>query len=55
MRARPRPGAAGAIELDVSHTNDAGRALYERHGFSVGYKPPAPNVLMGLRLADEDD
>ena len=52
---RARERGCRRVELDVSHSNDAGQALYERHGFSVGYKEPAPNVLMGLRLEDEDD
>ena len=52
---RARERGCRRVELDVSHTNDAGKSLYERHGFSVGYKEPAPNVLMGLRLKDEDE
>lgn len=40
----------GRIELDVSQQNSGAWALYERMGFSADYKPPAPNVLMGLRL-----
>ena len=47
---RARERACGRIELDVSESNTAAWALYERMGFSAGYKPPAPNVLMGLRL-----
>jgi GNAT superfamily N-acetyltransferase len=47
-----RAGARGCgrIELDVSESNRPAWALYERMGFSPEYKPPAPNVLMGLRL-----
>jgi ribosomal protein S18 acetylase RimI-like enzyme len=48
--ARARARGCGRIELDVSESNRAAWALYERMGFSAGYKPPAPNVLMGLRL-----
>jgi GNAT superfamily N-acetyltransferase len=40
----------GRIELDVSQQNPGAWALYERMGFSADYKPPAPNVLMGLKL-----
>jgi GNAT superfamily N-acetyltransferase len=47
---RARARGCGRIELDVSQSNRAAWALYERMGFSPGYKPPAPNVLMGLRL-----
>jgi ribosomal protein S18 acetylase RimI-like enzyme len=47
---RARARGCGRIELDVSESNRAAWALYERMGFSPGYKPPAPNVLMGLRL-----
>jgi ribosomal protein S18 acetylase RimI-like enzyme len=47
---RARARGCGRIELDVSESNRAAWALYERHGFSAGYKPPAPNVLMGLKL-----
>ena len=47
---RARARGCGRIELDVSDSNRAAKALYERMGFSAGYKPPAPNVLMGLRL-----
>ena len=47
---RARSRGCGRIELDVSDSNRAAWALYERMGFSAGYKPPAPNVLMGLRL-----
>jgi ribosomal protein S18 acetylase RimI-like enzyme len=43
------------VELDVAHSNVAAKALYERHGFSTEYKPPAPNVVMGLRLEDEPE
>jgi GNAT superfamily N-acetyltransferase len=52
---RARERGCRRMELDVADENTAGKALYERHGFSVGYKPPAPNVLMGLRLAEQDD
>ena len=47
---RARARGCGRIELDVSESNRAAWALYERMGFSPAYKPPAPNVLMGLRL-----
>jgi ribosomal protein S18 acetylase RimI-like enzyme len=47
---RARGRGCGRIELDVSESNRAAWALYERMGFSAGYKPPAPNVLMGLKL-----
>ena len=47
---RARARGCGRIELDVSESNRAAWALYERMGFSADYKPPAPNVLMGLRL-----
>jgi ribosomal protein S18 acetylase RimI-like enzyme len=47
---RARERGCGRIELDVAESNTAAWALYERMGFSAGYKPPAPNVLMGLRL-----
>jgi ribosomal protein S18 acetylase RimI-like enzyme len=47
---RARARGCGRIELDVAESNRAAWALYERMGFSAGYKPPAPNVLMGLRL-----
>jgi ribosomal protein S18 acetylase RimI-like enzyme len=47
---RARARGCGRIELDVSESNRGAWALYERMGFSAGYKPPAPNVLMGLRL-----
>jgi GNAT superfamily N-acetyltransferase len=47
---RARARGCGRIELDVSESNRAAWRLYERMGFSPGYKPPAPNVLMGLRL-----
>jgi ribosomal protein S18 acetylase RimI-like enzyme len=49
---RARERGCGRIELDVSESNSAAWALYERMGFSPGYKPPAPNVLMGLKLRD---
>jgi len=52
---RARERGCRRVELDVSHENDAGKALYERFGFSVGYKPPAPNLLMGLRLEDDPE
>ena len=47
---RARERGCGRIELDVSESNRGAWALYERVGFSAGYKPPAPNVLMGLKL-----
>jgi ribosomal protein S18 acetylase RimI-like enzyme len=47
---RARERGCGRIELDVSESNRDAWALYERMGFSAGYKPPAPNVLMGLKL-----
>jgi ribosomal protein S18 acetylase RimI-like enzyme len=47
---RARERGCGRIELDVSESNRGAWALYERMGFSPGYKPPAPNVLMGLKL-----
>jgi GNAT superfamily N-acetyltransferase len=47
---RARARGCGRIELDVSESNRGAWALYERMGFSPDYKPPAPNVLMGLRL-----
>ena len=47
---RARARGCGRVELDVSESNRAAWALYERMGFSAGYKPPAPNVLMGLKL-----
>jgi GNAT superfamily N-acetyltransferase len=48
--ARARARGCARIELDVSQSNRGAWALYERMGFSPGYKPPAPNVLMGLKL-----
>jgi GNAT superfamily N-acetyltransferase len=47
---RARARGCGRIELDVSESNRGAWALYERMGFSPGYKPPAPNVLMGIKL-----
>ena len=47
---RARERGCGRIELDVSESNTAAWRLYERMGLSPGYKPPAPNVLMGLKL-----
>jgi GNAT superfamily N-acetyltransferase len=47
---RARGRGCGRIELDVSESNRGAWALYERMGFSAGYKPPAPNVLMGIKL-----
>ena len=47
---RARARGCRRVELDVSESNRAAWALYERMGFSPGYKPPAPNVLMGLWL-----
>jgi ribosomal protein S18 acetylase RimI-like enzyme len=47
---RARERGCGRVELDVSQSNRSAWALYERVGFSAGYKPPAPNVLMGLKL-----
>ena len=49
---RARERGCGRIELDVSESNRAAWALYERMGFSAEYKPPAPNVMLGLKLAD---
>jgi GNAT superfamily N-acetyltransferase len=48
--ARARERGCGRVELDVSESNRGAWALYERMGFSPGYKPPAPNVLMGIKL-----
>ena len=48
---RARERGCGRIELDVSESNRSAWALYERMGFSAGYKPPAPNILLGLKLA----
>ena len=47
---RARERGCGRIELDVSEANESAWRLYERMGLSPAYKPPAPNVLMGLRL-----
>jgi GNAT superfamily N-acetyltransferase len=47
---RARARGCGRVELDVSESNRGAWALYERMGFSPGYKPPAPNVLMGIKL-----
>lgn len=47
---RARARGCGRVELDVSESNRGAWALYERMGFSAGYKPPAPNVLMGIKL-----
>ena len=47
---RARERGCGRIELDVSESNRSAWALYERMGFSAGYKPPPPNVLMGMKL-----
>jgi GNAT superfamily N-acetyltransferase len=47
---RARARGCKRVELDVSESNRGAWALYERMGFSPGYKPPAPNVLMGIRL-----
>ena len=47
---RARERGCGRIELDVAESNRPAWALYERMGFSAGYKPPAPNILMGLKL-----
>src|SRR4051794_1590276 len=44
---RARARGCGRVELDVSESNRGAWVLYERMGFSPGYKPPAPNVLMG--------
>jgi GNAT superfamily N-acetyltransferase len=49
---RARARGCGRIELDVSQQNPRAWALYERMGFSADYKPPAPNVLMGLKLRE---
>ena len=48
--ARARERGCGRIELDVSESNRSAWRLYERMGLSPGYKPPAPNVLMGMKL-----
>ena len=48
---RARERGCKRIELDVSSENRPAWEMYERHGFSAEYKPPAPNVLMGLRLS----
>jgi GNAT superfamily N-acetyltransferase len=47
---RARERGCGRVELDVSESNRGAWALYERMGFSPSYKPPAPNVLMGVDL-----
>lgn len=47
---RARERGCGRIELDVAESNRAAWALYERMGFSADYKPPSPNILMGLRF-----
>jgi ribosomal protein S18 acetylase RimI-like enzyme len=47
---RARERGCGRVELDVSESNRGAWALYESLGFSAGYKPPAPNVLMGIKL-----
>jgi GNAT superfamily N-acetyltransferase len=47
---RARERGCGRLELDVSQQNPGAWALYERMGLSADYKPPAPNVLMGMRL-----
>jgi ribosomal protein S18 acetylase RimI-like enzyme len=47
---RARERGCGRIELDVSESNGSAWSLYERLGFSADYKPPARNVLMGLKL-----
>jgi len=47
---RARERGCRRVELDVADENASAKALYESHGFSVGYKQPAPNLLMGLRL-----
>ena len=47
---RARERGCGRVELDVSESNTGAWALYERMGLSAGYKPPAPNVLMGIKL-----
>jgi ribosomal protein S18 acetylase RimI-like enzyme len=51
---RARERGCKRIELDVSQENRAAWELYERHGFAAAYKPPAPNVLMGLGLQKAD-
>jgi ribosomal protein S18 acetylase RimI-like enzyme len=48
---RARERGCKRIELDVSSENRAAWEMYERLGFSAEYKPPARNVLMGLRLS----
>lgn len=47
---RARERGCRRIELDVSEQNRSAWALYTAMGFSPGYKPPAPNVLLGLLL-----
>ena len=47
---RARERGCGRVELDVSEHNRSAWELYTAMGFSPDYKPPAPNVLMGLRL-----
>jgi ribosomal protein S18 acetylase RimI-like enzyme len=47
---RARERGCGRVELDVSESNRGAWALYERMGLSAGYKPRAPNVLMGIKL-----
>jgi ribosomal protein S18 acetylase RimI-like enzyme len=47
---RARARGCGRVELDVSQSIRGAWALYERMGFSPDYKPPAPNVLMGIKL-----
>lgn len=50
---RARERGCKRIELDVSQENRAAWELYERHGFSPAFKPPAPHVLMGLGLSED--
>jgi GNAT superfamily N-acetyltransferase len=52
---RARDRRCRRVELDVSDQNQDAWRLYERLGFSAGYKPPGRNVLMGLRLEDPPD
>jgi len=42
------------VELDVDASNEPARALYASAGFSLDYKPPGPNLLMGCWVGEED-